>query len=100
MLADVDGAAAERAATEIGGDALGRRSTSPTRLRSRHSSATSSSGTALEVLINNAGTAAIGATQERVVDHWTRIIDVNLKGVAHGVSAAYGRMIARGWPRP
>jgi NADP-dependent 3-hydroxy acid dehydrogenase YdfG len=51
---------------------------------------------ALDLLFNNAGIAIGGNLEELQLPHWERIIDVNLRGVVHGVQAAYPRMVARG----
>lgn len=43
----------------------------------------------LDMLFNNAGIAVIGAAVDNTLDDWNRTIDINLKGVVHGVHAAY-----------
>jgi NAD(P)-dependent dehydrogenase (short-subunit alcohol dehydrogenase family) len=50
----------------------------------------------LDLLFNNAGIAIGGRLEELTLAQWDRVIDVNLKGVVHGVQAAYPRMLARG----
>lgn len=50
----------------------------------------------LDLIMNNAGIAVGGAVHELTLDHWNTIIDVNLRGVIHGVHAAYPRMKERG----
>jgi NAD(P)-dependent dehydrogenase (short-subunit alcohol dehydrogenase family) len=50
----------------------------------------------LDLIMNNAGIAVGGAVHELTLEHWNRIIDVNLRGVIHGVHAAYPRMKERG----
>jgi NADP-dependent 3-hydroxy acid dehydrogenase YdfG len=50
----------------------------------------------LELLFNNAGIDIGGNVEELTPAHWERILDVNVKGVVHGVLAAYPRMLARG----
>jgi NAD(P)-dependent dehydrogenase (short-subunit alcohol dehydrogenase family) len=49
----------------------------------------------LDLMMNNAGIAVGGAVHELTLDHWNKIIDVNLRGVIHGVHAAYPRMRER-----
>ncbi len=49
----------------------------------------------LDLLVNNAGIAVGGTVDELSLDHWNRTIDVNLRGVVHGVHAAYPRMKRR-----
>ncbi|MBI4953603.1 MAG: SDR family NAD(P)-dependent oxidoreductase [Myxococcales bacterium] len=50
----------------------------------------------LDFMFNNAGIAFIGDTLSMTLEDWNRIIDVNLRGVVHGVRAAYAYMAARG----
>ena len=47
----------------------------------------------LDLMFNNAGISIGGETQELTLDHWNSIIDVNIRGVVHGVHAAYSRMV-------
>lgn len=42
----------------------------------------------LDVFIGNAGIASIGPTADLDVDGWDAMIDVNLRGVLHGIAAA------------
>ncbi len=50
----------------------------------------------LDFVFNNAGIAVAGLVDELTVDHWDRVIDVNLRGVVHGVHAAYPVMLRQG----
>lgn len=51
----------------------------------------------LSILVNNAGTIEpIARLADSDPDAWDRIIDVNLKGVYHGIRAALAPMLARG----
>jgi len=50
----------------------------------------------LDLVFNNAGVAVAGAAEEMTLQHWNRAIDVNLRGVVHGVVAAYPIMIRQG----
>lgn len=50
----------------------------------------------LDLMFNNAGITFIGETQDLTLAQWDRIIDVNLRGVVHGVAAAYPVMIRQG----
>jgi NAD(P)-dependent dehydrogenase (short-subunit alcohol dehydrogenase family) len=50
----------------------------------------------LDILINNAGTAVVGEAQDLRLEHWRRVLDVNLDGVVNGVFAAYPGMVRRG----
>ncbi|GLZ14332.1 short-chain dehydrogenase [Actinomadura sp. NBRC 104425] len=47
----------------------------------------------LDLVFNNAGIAIGGLAEELTLDHWNRAIDINLKGVVHGVHAAYPIML-------
>lgn len=42
----------------------------------------------VDVMINNAGLMAIAPLAETMVDEWHRMIDINIKGVLHGIAAA------------
>jgi NAD(P)-dependent dehydrogenase (short-subunit alcohol dehydrogenase family) len=50
----------------------------------------------LDLLFNNAGIVLGGETQLLTVEQWDQIIDVNLRGVVHGVAAAYPLMVEQG----
>jgi NAD(P)-dependent dehydrogenase (short-subunit alcohol dehydrogenase family) len=50
----------------------------------------------LDILINNAGTAVVGEAQELRLEHWQRVLEVNLHGVVNGVLAAYPGMVTNG----
>ncbi|WP_426732634.1 SDR family oxidoreductase [Myxococcus faecalis] len=42
----------------------------------------------LDVLINNAGVMPLSLLEKLKVDEWDRMIDVNIRGVLHGIAAA------------
>jgi deazaflavin-dependent oxidoreductase (nitroreductase family) len=48
----------------------------------------------LDLMVNNAGIVYAGETHNLSRQQWDRLIDVNLRGVAHGVQAAYPHMVA------
>lgn len=50
----------------------------------------------IDLMFNNAGITFLGNTEDLTLDQWNAIIDVNVRGVVHGVHAAYPRMIAQG----
>ena len=54
-------------------------------------------GGRLDYLFNNAGIVVGGAIGDMSVDDWNRMIDVNLRGVVHGVNAAYRVMKKQGF---
>jgi NADP-dependent 3-hydroxy acid dehydrogenase YdfG len=41
----------------------------------------------IDVLVNNAGVMPLSLVEELRVDEWNRMIDVNLRGVLHGIAA-------------
>ncbi|TVS15858.1 MAG: SDR family NAD(P)-dependent oxidoreductase [Gammaproteobacteria bacterium] len=49
----------------------------------------------LDYLFNNAGIAVIGNTLDMAPSDWDRLLDVNLRGVVHGIEAAYPVMVAQ-----
>ena len=51
----------------------------------------------LDLMFNNAGIGIAGIVDEVTIAHWDRIIDVNLRGVVHGVQAAYPVMVRQGF---
>ncbi len=53
---------------------------------------------AVDVIINNAGTMPLAfiADHEQAADAWDRCIDINIKGVLHGMIATHDQMIAQG----
>jgi NAD(P)-dependent dehydrogenase (short-subunit alcohol dehydrogenase family) len=51
----------------------------------------------LDLMFNNAGIAWGGDTELLTLDQWNAIIDVNIRGVVHGVAAAYPKMIRQGF---
>jgi NADP-dependent 3-hydroxy acid dehydrogenase YdfG len=53
---------------------------------------------AVDVLINNAGIMPLAfmADHQLAAEAWERCIDINIKGVLHGIIAAHDQMIAQG----
>jgi NAD(P)-dependent dehydrogenase (short-subunit alcohol dehydrogenase family) len=51
----------------------------------------------LDYLFNNAGIGVGGEAREFELADWNDVIDVNLRGVAHGILAAYPVMIRQGF---
>ena len=51
----------------------------------------------LDYIFNNAGIVVFGEASEFEMRDWDQSIDVNLKGVIHGVNAAYPIMIKQGF---
>ena len=48
-----------------------------------------------DLLFNNAGITFGGETEDLTLEQWDAIIDVNVRGVVHGVAAAYPLMVRR-----
>ncbi|MFI6517750.1 SDR family NAD(P)-dependent oxidoreductase [Spirillospora sp. NPDC050679] len=96
VIADIDGPAAERTAGQLGAtaaevdvaDAAAVR-TLIHRTRDRHGR--------LDYLFNNAGINVAGRHQDLTLEHWDRLLRVNLHGVVHGVHAAYPVMLDQGY---
>ena len=49
----------------------------------------------VDVLINNAGIMPLSPLHELKIDEWNRMIDVNIRGVLHGIAAVLPDMRAR-----
>jgi NAD(P)-dependent dehydrogenase (short-subunit alcohol dehydrogenase family) len=97
--ADVDGAAAERAA----GTAPGPGGATPATVDVTSAAAVQglvddvvARAGRLDLMFNNAGITFGGETEELTLAQWDAIIDVNVRGVVHGVAAAYPVMIRQG----
>lgn len=52
----------------------------------------------IDVLVNNAGIMPLAffADHEQATDAWTRCIDINIKGVMHGIVSVHDHMLAQG----
>jgi gluconate 5-dehydrogenase len=50
----------------------------------------------LDILVNNAGISDVSPPEDLALDHWQRVIDVNLTGVFLGARAAARQMISAG----
>src|SRR5260221_3512933 len=98
VVVDIDGDGGDRAAAGLArqgpGDAI------PAALDVRDAAAVAAlvrsihdSHGRLDVMVNNAGIALAGEACEFLLAHWDRAIDVNLRGVVHGVHAAYPIMV-------
>lgn len=49
----------------------------------------------IDVLVNNAGIMPLAPLARRKVEEWSRMIDVNIKGVLHGIAAVLPAMTAQ-----
>jgi NADP-dependent 3-hydroxy acid dehydrogenase YdfG len=50
----------------------------------------------VDVMINNAGIMPLSPMASMKVDEWDRMVDVNIKGVLHGIAAVLPEMTERG----
>jgi NAD(P)-dependent dehydrogenase (short-subunit alcohol dehydrogenase family) len=51
----------------------------------------------LDYMFNNAGIGIIDSIDKHSLEDWNQIVDVNLRGVIHGVQAAYQVMLKQGF---
>ena len=101
VLADIDEAGAKLAADELSAGPPGRASAAALDVADAAAVAELVERTAqdhghLDFLFNNAGIGIVGEVAELTLAHWERAIDVNLRGVVHGVVAAYPIMVRQG----
>jgi NAD(P)-dependent dehydrogenase (short-subunit alcohol dehydrogenase family) len=54
---------------------------------------TATRGGRLDLLVNNAGIGVSGEAHEIPLSHWNRVLDINVRGVLHGVAAGYPIMV-------
>lgn len=85
--------------TEAGGEAIAQR-TDVTRLgdlQALIAKAVDAFG-AVDVLVNNAGTMPLAFYRDhsQAMEAWDRCIDINVKGVLHGIAAVHDQMMAQG----
>jgi NAD(P)-dependent dehydrogenase (short-subunit alcohol dehydrogenase family) len=102
VLADVDGGAAAEVAEQLTAAGPGTASAATVDVREAAAVAALVTDTAercgrLDLLFNNAGVGISGPVEELGLAHWDRAIDVNLRGVVHGVHAAYPVMLRQGY---
>ncbi len=50
----------------------------------------------VDVIVNNAGVMPLSNLEERKIDEWNRMIDVNIRGVLHGIAAGLPVMRRQG----
>lgn len=102
MCADIDAASVQETADGIraaGGEAAYRRAdvTDMDDMRALAQATVDRFG-AIDVMVNNAGTMPLAFYRDHpgAIAAWQRCIDVNVKGVLHGIVAVYDQMIAQG----
>ena len=98
VVADIDGDGAERVAGGLARQGPGAATSAALDVRDAAAVAalvrsTYDSHGRLDVMVNNAGIAIGGEAYELLLAHWDRAIDVNLRGVVHGVQAVYPLMV-------
>lgn len=96
VVADLDGTRAKQIAEELGdrGSAAEVDVVDADAVRSLVDGTVERHGR-IDVMVNNAGVAIGGLLEELDERHWTKALDVNLRGVVNGVSAAYPVMSAQ-----
>jgi NAD(P)-dependent dehydrogenase (short-subunit alcohol dehydrogenase family) len=102
VIADIDDAGAKSVAGRIGAAGTGQASTAALDVTDAEAVADLVRQTAdeygrLDFIFNNAGIAVGGKVEELGLVHWDAVIDVNLRGVVHGVHAAYPLMLDQGF---
>jgi len=105
VVADINSGEAERVAESItgaitrdGGQATaGTVDVSRAEEVSRLTEETAAAYGRLDYMFNNAGFAIGGDFRDLTLDHWHRVLDVDLYGVLHGMQAAYPIMVRQGF---
>jgi NAD(P)-dependent dehydrogenase (short-subunit alcohol dehydrogenase family) len=93
VIADIDEAAAKSVAADLTGVTTATLDVRDAEAVAAVVSAVAAEHGHLDYMFNNAGIAVGGLVEEMTLDHWNRVIDVNLRGVIHGVHAAYPIML-------
>lgn len=96
-LSDVNGASAAEAAREIGASAQSLElDVADAEAVASHVKEVAHAHGRIDAVFNNAGIGVGGDIRELNLDHFNRSIDVNIRGVIHGVMAAFPLMKAQG----
>jgi NAD(P)-dependent dehydrogenase (short-subunit alcohol dehydrogenase family) len=97
-VADIDGESAERVAGELGNAVAHSVDCSDPEAVEAFAQAVFADGRGVDVLHNNAGIGHAGDIEQTTMEDWTRVIGVNLLGVAYGIQAFVPRLIEQGRP--
>jgi NAD(P)-dependent dehydrogenase (short-subunit alcohol dehydrogenase family) len=95
VCTDIDGDAAERTATALNARSARLDVTDADGVQAAVDEVVNRAGR-LDLMFNNAGIVWGGDSELLTLDQWNAIIDVNIRGVVHGVAAAYPQMIRQG----
>ena len=95
MCTDVDGEAAARVAEPLGARSARLDVTDAEAVQRAVDDVVERTGR-INLMFNNAGIVWGGDSEKLTLAQWNAIIDVNLRGVVHGVVAAYPHMIRQG----
>ena len=101
VLSDINSESAEEVATAIrnaGGKAVGHTlDVTDYEAFEKHVNDTVEEHGRLDYIFNNAGIAIGAEFQDMQLDHWQKVINVNLNGVFHGALLAYKQMAKQGY---
>ncbi|GAT00688.1 MULTISPECIES: SDR family NAD(P)-dependent oxidoreductase [Mycolicibacterium] len=95
LCTDIDEAAAARTAAPLGARSARLDVTDAAAVQAAVDGVVDRAGR-LDLMFNNAGIVWGGDTELLTLDQWNAIIDINVRGVVHGVTAAYPQMIGQG----
>ena len=98
VIADIDGDQATALAQDLGGGRVRAERVDVTDAAAvqRLVGNTVSHEGRIDLVFNNAGIAMFSDTRDTTLEDWNRLIDVNLRGVVHGLVAAYPLMVRQG----
>jgi len=96
VIADINEEDGQRTAAELGAEFFLVDVQDADAVKAMVASAVASHGR-LDYLFNNAGIAVLGSVKNTPLSDWYRVFDINLRGVVHGVDAAYPLFIKQGF---